>query len=215
MQTYFPPGYSTLKLADVNQLFLTGKAAMVYQSQAFLNIYDESKAEGTSNFEIGAFPTPTPDAETFGADIVANAGKIADDGERGITYGIPLADLREKGKDAMGQAVAVDYMQYMTSLKTQAAFVKPGYDLPVNKNVKLEDPRFALWRQNNEQIFYRHLFYFNNISHADRPQWGMNFQAYATDQINLDEYLKRGQQQFYEQAMITARTANIMLKCPA
>ncbi len=211
--SYFPPGYPSLKIADINQLFFTGKAAMVYQSQAFLSIYDESKAEGTVKFDVGAFPTPQPDAETFGAEVAGNAGKIADDGERGITYGIPLPDLRDKGKDAMGQAIAVDYLQYMTSAKTQAAFVKPGYDLPVNKNVKLEDPRFAIFRQNTEQIFYRHLFYFNNISHADRPQWGQNFQAYLSDQISLDEYLKRGETQLLEQGTITARTANITIKC--
>ena len=41
-----------------------------------------SKKEGLAKFEIGAFPTPQPDAETFGADVAANAGKIADDGER-------------------------------------------------------------------------------------------------------------------------------------
>ena len=211
--TYWPPGYSTLKIPDVNQLFFEGKAAMRYNGQTFLNLYDEAKTEGIAKFEIGAFPTPQPDAETFGADIVANAGKLADDGERGITYGIPLADLRDKGKDAMGQAIAVDYLQFMTSVKAQAAYVKPGYDLPVNKNVKLEDPRFAMFRQNSEQIFYRHLFYFNNISHADRPQWGQNFQAYLTDQITLDEYMKRGQQQLIEQAQIAARTANIAVKC--
>lgn len=215
LMSYWPPGYATLKRADQTQLFLEGKAAMLYESQAFLNVYDESKAEGIAKFEVGAFPTPQPDADTFGADIAMNAGKLADDGERGITYGIPLADLREKGKDAMGQAIGVDYLQYMTSVKTQAAFVKPGYDLPVNKNVKLEDPRFAMFRQNTEQIFYRHLFYFNNISHADRPQWGQNFQAYLTDQISLDEYMKRGEQQLLDQAAIAARTANIAIKCGA
>lgn len=213
LMSYWPPGYATLKRAEQTQFFLDGKAAMLYESQAFLNIYDESKAEGTSKFDVGAFPTPQPDAETFGADIVAGAGKLADDGERGITYGIPLADFRDKGKDAAGQAIAIDYLQYMTSVKTQAAFVKPGYDLPVNKNVKLDDPRFAMFRQNPEQIFYRHLFYFNNISHADRPQWGQNFQAYLTDQISLDDYLKKGQQQLIEQAQIAARTAKIDIKC--
>ena len=49
--------------------------------------------------------------------------------------------------------------------------------------MKLDDPRFAIWQQNPEQIFYRHLFYFNNISHADRPQWGQNFQAYLSDRV--------------------------------
>jgi len=211
--SYWPPGFSTLKVSDSRQLFLEGKAAMIYEGQTFLSLYDESKAEGTTKFELGAFPTPQPDAETFGADIAMNAGKIADDGERGITYGIPNADLRDKGKDAMGQSIAVDYLQYMTSAKIQAQFVKPGYDLPVNKNVKLDDPRFTLFRQNPEQIFYRHLFYLNNLSHADRPQWGQNFLSYLTDQENLDEYLKKGEQQLIEQAAIAARTASLMVKC--
>ena len=115
--------------------------------------------------------------ETFGADVAANAGKIADDGERDTTYGIPIADLRDKGKDAMGQAIAIDYMQWMTQPKIQAEYVKPSYRLPANQNVKLDDPRFAIFQQNPEQIFYRHLMYFNNVSQADRPQWGQSFQA--------------------------------------
>lgn len=211
--SYYPPGFTTLKTGDVRQLFYEGKATMIYESQAFLQLIDEAQKEGLTKFEIGAFPTPQPDAETFGADIAANAGKIADDGERGITYSIPLADLRDKGKDATGQAIALDYMQWMTQPKIQAEYVKPSYDLPVNPNVKLEDPRFALWQQNPEQIFYRHLFYFNNISHADRPQWGQNFQAYLGGQITLEDYLKRGQQQLIEQAQITAREAKIDIKC--
>ena len=60
--------------------------------------------------------------------------------------------------------------------------------------------RNHLFAQNPEQIFYRHLFYFNNISHADRPQWGQNFQAYLSDQSSLDDYLKKGEQQLIEQA---------------
>jgi len=176
-------------------------------------LLDEAKKEGLAKFEIGAFPTPQPDAETFGADVVANAGKLADDGERGQTYSVPFADLRDKGKDAMGQAIAFDYMQWMTQPKIQAEYVKPSYDLPVNPNVKLEDPRFAIWQQNPEQIFYRHLFYFNNISHADRPQWGQNFQAYLGGQENLDDYLKKGEQQLIEQGQIAAREAKIDIKC--
>jgi ABC-type glycerol-3-phosphate transport system substrate-binding protein len=211
--TYYPPGYSSLKTADVRQLWYEGKAVMIYESQAYLQLIDEAKKEGLAKFEIGAFPTPQPDAEIFGADVAANAGKIADDGERGITYSIPIPELRDKGRDAMGQAIALDYMQWMTQPKIQAEYVKPSYDLPVNPNVKLEDPRFALWQQNPEQIFYRHMFYFNNISHADRPQWGQNFQAYLSDQESLDDYLKKGEQQLIEQAQIAAREAKIDIKC--
>ena len=101
----------------------------------------------------------------------------------------------------------------MTQPKIQAEYVRPSYDLPVNPNVKLEDPRFALWQQNPEQIFYRHLFYFNNISHADRPQWGQNFQSFLSGQESLDDYLKKGEQQLLEQAQITAREAKIDIKC--
>ncbi|MDQ6905863.1 MAG: extracellular solute-binding protein [Chloroflexota bacterium] len=211
--TYYPPGYTSLKTGDARQLFYEGKATMIYESQAFLQLIDESQKEGLAKFEIGAFPTPQPDAETFGADVASNAGKLADDGERGITYSIPNADLRDKGKDAMGQAIAIDYMQWMTQPKIQAEYVRPSYDLPVNPNVKLEDPRFAIWQQNPEQIFYRHLFYFNNISHADRPQWGQNLQTYLTGQENLDDYLKKGEQQLVEQAQISAREAKIDIKC--
>lgn len=211
--TYYPPGYTALKDGDARQLFYEGKGVMIYETQAFLQLIDEAKKEGLAKFDIGAFPTPQPDAETFGADVVAGAGKIADDGERGITYSIPNADLRDKGKDAMGQAIALDWMQWMTQPKIQAEFVKPSYNLPANKNVVLDDPRFAIFQQNPEQIFYRHLFYFNNISHADRPQWGQNFQAYLSDQESLDDYLKKGEQQLIEQAQITAREAKLDVKC--
>ncbi len=213
--TYYEPGYTSVNISNARQLFYEGKAVMLYENQSFLQVIDEIKKEGLAKFEIGAFPTPQPDAEVFGADVAANAGKIADDGERNQTYSIPLGDLRDKGKDAMGQAIAFDYLQWMTQPRIQADYVKPSYNLPVNPNVKLEDPRFALWQQNPEQIFYRHLFYFNNISHADRPQWGQNFQAYLSDQETLDEYLKKGEQQLIDQAVISAREAKIDIKCPA
>lgn len=211
--SYYAPGFSTLKIGDIRQLFYEGKGVMVYESQAFLQLIDEVKKEGLAKFDIGAFPTPQPDAETFGADVAENAGKIADDGERGITYGIPIPELRDKGKDATGQAIAIDYLQWMTQPKIQAEYVKPSYNLPANPNVTLDDPRFAMFQQNPEQIFYRHLMYFNNVSQADRPQWGQNFQAYLSDQMSLDDYLKKGEQQLVEQAQLAAREAKIDIKC--
>jgi len=211
--SYYEPGSSSQNISNARQLFYEGKGVMIYESQTFLQILDETKKEGLAKFEIGAFPTPQPDAETFGADVAANAGKIADDGERNITYGIPIVDLRDKGKDAMGQAIAVDYMQYMTQPKIQAEYVKPSYNLPANQNVKLDDPRFAIFQQNPEQIFYRHLMYFNNVSQADRPQWGQNLQAYLSNQESLDDFLKKGEQQLVEQAVLAAREAKIDIKC--
>ncbi len=211
--TYYEPGMTSVNISNARQLFYEGKGVMMYDNQALLQLIDEAKAEGLAKFEIGAFPTPQPDAETFGADVAANAGKIADDGERETTYGIPIADLRDKGKDAMGQAIAVDYMQWMTQPKIQAEYVKPSYRLPANQNVKLDDPRFAIFQQNPEQIFYRHLMYFNNVSQADRPQWGQNLQAYLSDQESLDDYLKKGAQQLVEQAQLSAREAKIDIKC--
>jgi ABC-type glycerol-3-phosphate transport system substrate-binding protein len=211
--SYYEPGASTQNVTNARQLFYEGKGAMMYENQAFLQLIDEAKAEGLAKFDIGAFPTPQPDAETFGADVAANAGKIADDGERDTTYGIPIADLRDKGKDAMGQAIAVDYMQWMTQPKIQAEYVKPSYRLPANQSVKLDDPRFAIFQQNPEQIFYRHLMYFNNVSQADRPQWGQNFQAYLSDQESLDDYLKKGAQQLVEQAQLSAREAKLTVNC--
>jgi ABC-type glycerol-3-phosphate transport system substrate-binding protein len=211
--SYYEPGYVSQNITNARQLFYEGKAVMLYESQAFLQILDEAKQEGLAKFDIGAFPTPQPDAETFGADVAANAGKIADDGERGITYGLPIPELRDKGKDAMGQAIALDWMQWMTSAPIQAQYVKPSYNLPANQNVKLDDPRFAIFQQNPEQIFYRHLMYFNNVSQADRPQWGQNFQAYLSDQESLDDYLKKGAQQLMEQAVLAAREAKLDVKC--
>jgi len=211
--TYYEPGFVSQNVSNARQLFYEGKGVMMFESQAFLQLIDEAKAEGLAKFDIGAFPTPQPDAETFGADVAANAGKIADDGERGITYGIPIADLRDKGKDAMGQAIAVDYMQWMTQPKIQAEYVKPSYNLPANQNVKLEDPRFAIFQQNPEQIFYRHLMYFNPVSQEDRPQWGQNFQAYLNNQLSLDDFLKKGEQQLIDQAQLSARQAKLDVKC--
>lgn len=211
--SYYEPGYVSQNITNARQLFYEGKAVMLYESQAFLQILDEAKQEGLAKFDIGAFPTPQPDAETFGADVAANAGKIADDGERGITYGLPIPELRDKGKDATGQAIALDWMQWMTSAPIQAQYVKPSYNLPANQNVKLDDPRFAIFQQNPEQIFYRHLMYFNNVSQADRPQWGQNFQAYLSDQESLDDYLKKGAQQLMEQAVLAAREAKLDVKC--
>jgi len=214
---YWPTGSTSLNAGNIEQLFLTQKAALWQgtpgsQGQTILRRIDEAKAENLETFDVGAFPTPQPDAETFGADLAKDAGPIADDGENGLAYNIAVPDIRQE-KDASAEAIAVDFLQWMTQPKIQAEYVKPSYDLPVNPNVKLEDPRFAMWQQNPEQIFYRHLFYFNNISHADRPQWGQNLQAYFTGQESLDDYLKKGEQQLIEQAQISAREAKIDIKC--
>ena len=197
---YWPPGSVSLKAADVEQLFLTQKAVLWQgtpgnQGQTILRRVDEAKSEGLQTFEVGAFPTPQPDAETFGADIAANAAPIADDGERGLEYGIPTADLRQD-KDPGVEAIAVDWMQWMTTPEIQAIQVKPTYDLPINPSVKLDDPRLQLFYKNKNQLFPAYWFYGDD----NRPAWLPNFQAYLLDQKNLDQYIKD------EQAEILATT---------
>ena len=96
---YWPTGSTELKAADVEQLYLTQKAALWQgtpgsQGETILRRLDEAKAEGLETFDVGAFPTPQPDAETFGADIAANAAPIADDGETGLEYHIAIPDIR-------------------------------------------------------------------------------------------------------------------------
>ncbi len=197
---YWPPGSTSLKAADVEQLFLTQKGALWQgtpgnQGQTILRRVDEAKSEGLETFDVGAFPTPQPDAETFGADIAANAAPIADDGERGLEYGTPIPDLRQD-KDPGVEAIAVDWMQWMTTPEIQAIQVKPTYDLPINPNVKLDDPRLQLFYKNKNQLFPAYFFFGDD----NRPAWNQNFQAYLLGQKDLDTYIKD------EQAEILATT---------
>jgi ABC-type glycerol-3-phosphate transport system substrate-binding protein len=208
---YWPTGSTSLKASDIEQLYLTQKAALWQgtpgsQGETILRRLDEAKAEGLETFDVGAFPTPQPDAETFGADIAANAAPIADDGERGIEYGVPIPDLR-LDKDPGVEAIAIDWMQWMTTPEIQAIQVKPSYDLPINPNVKLDDPRLQLFSKSKNQLFPAYWFY------GDRPTWLGNFQAYLLGQKDLDTYIKDEQAEMLNYTQQQIRATKLDVPC--
>ncbi len=209
---YWPPGSTTLKASDIEQLFLTQKAVLWQgtpgnQGQTILRRIDEAKAEGLETFEVGAFPTPQPDAETFGADIAKNAAPIADDGETGLAYYISIPSIR-LDKDAASEAIAVDFLQWMTTPEIQAAYVKPSYDLPVNPNVRLDDPRLELFNKNPTQLYNQTAWFY-----GDRPTWIPNFQAYLLGQKDLDTYIKDEQAEITMYVQNTIRQAGLNIPC--
>jgi len=208
---YWPPGSTSLQASDVEQLWLSQKAVLwqgtpTTQGQTILRRLDENKAEGLQSFDVGAFPTPQPDAATFGADLVKDAAPIADDGERGLGYQIAIPDLRVD-KDADAEAIAVDFLQWMTTPEIQAIYVKPSYDLPINPNVTLDDPRLALFYKNKNQLFPASFFYGN------RPDWIPNFQAYLLGQKNLDGYIKDEQAEVLAYTTTTIRASKLDIPC--
>ncbi len=208
---YWPPGSTTLKASDVEQLWLSQKAVLWQgtpgnQGQTILKRLDEAKGEGLETFEVGAFPTPQPDAETFGADLAMNAAPIADDGERGLAYNVAVPDIRSD-KDPGTEAIAIDLLQWFTSPEIQAIYVKPSYDLPVNPNVKLDDPRLALFYKNKNQLFPASFYYGN------RPDWIPNYQAYLLGQKDLDGYIKDEQTEITGYAQTTIRQAKLNIPC--
>jgi hypothetical protein len=209
---YFPPGSTTLKAADIEQLFLTQKAVLwqgtpANQGQTILRRVDEAKAEGLESFEVGAFPTPQPDAATFGEELAKNAAPIADDGERGLQYMVAAADLRQE-QDAGAEAVAIDFLQWMTTPAIQAEYVKPSYDLPINPSVKLDDPRLQLFYKNPTQLFPTYFYYGN------RPDWIPNFQAYLLGQKDIDTYVKDQQAEILAYAQKVIRESKLDIACP-
>ncbi len=211
MFQYWPPGSTTLKAADVEQLFLTQRAVLwqgtpTNQGQTILKRLDEAKAEGLETFEVGAFPTPQPDAATFGEEIARNAVPIADDGERGLGYQIAIPDVRAE-RDAAAEAIGIDFLQYMTTPEIQALYVKPSYELPINPSVRLEDPRLELFSKNKNQLFNTTFFYGN------RPDWLPNFQAYLLGQKNLDTYVKDQQAEIIAYAQQQIRASNLSITC--
>jgi hypothetical protein len=208
---YWPTGSTSLKASDIEQLYLTQKAALWQgtpgsQGETILRRLDEAKAEGLETFDVGAFPTPQPDAETFGADIAANAAPIADDGETGLEYHIAIPDIRQD-KDAAAEAIAVDWEQWMTTPEIQAFYVKPSYELPINPNVKLDDPRLLLFYKNKTQGFPTHWFYGN------RPDWLPNFQGYLLGQKTLDQYIVDEQKEITAWTQQQIRQANLNIPC--
>lgn len=208
---YFPPGSVTLKASDIEQLYLTQKAALWQgtpgsQGETILRRLDEAKSEGLESFDVGAFPTPQPDAATFGEDIAKDAAPLADDGETGLEYYIAVPDIRQE-KDPAAEAIAVDWEQWMTTPEIQAFYVKPSYELPINPNVKLEDPRLLLFYKNKTQGFPTHWFYGN------RPDWLPNYQGYLLGQKNLDQYIADEQKEILAWTQQQIRASNLNIPC--
>ncbi len=212
MFAYWPTGSTTLKAGDIEQLFLTQKAALWQgtpgtQGQTILRRIDEAKGEGLETFEVGAFPTPQPDAETFGADLAKDAGKIADDGENGLAYNIAIPEIRQD-KDPGAEAISIDFLQWMTTPEIQAIYVKPSYDLPINPNVKLDDPRLALFSKNPTQLYNNMQWFYGN-----RPDWLPNFQAYLLGQKDLDTYIKDEQTEILAYTQKVIRESKLDIPC--
>ena len=208
---YWPPGSTSLQSSDIEQLWVSGKGVLwqgtpATQGQTILRQLDENKAEGLPTFDVGAFPTPQPDAATFGADLAANAAPIADDGERGLGYQIAIPDLR-LDKDPDAEAIAIDFLQWMTTPEIQAIYVKPSYDLPINPNVKLDDPRLQLFYKNKNQLFPASFFYGN------RPDWIPNYQAYLLGQKDLNGYIKDEQAEVLNYTQKTIRASKLNIPC--
>ncbi|MDQ2785000.1 MAG: ABC transporter substrate-binding protein [Chloroflexota bacterium] len=208
---YWPPGSTSLQASDIEQLWLTQKAVLwqgtpTTQGQTILRRLDENKAEGLQSFDVGAFPTPQPDAETFGADLAKNAAPIADDGERGLGYQIAIPDIRQD-KDPDAEAISIDFLQWMTTPEIQAIYVKPSYDLPINPNVTLDDPRLALFYKNKNQLFPASFFYGN------RPDWIPNYQAYLLGQKDLNGYIKDEQAEVLAYTQQTIRASKLNIAC--
>ncbi len=209
---YWPTGSTSLKAGDIEQLFLTQKAALWQgtpgsQGQTILRRIDEAKAENLETFDVGAFSTPQPDAETFGADLAKDAGQIADDGENGLAYNIAVPDIRQE-KDVSAEAIAVDFLQWMTTPEIQAIYVKPSYDLPINPNVKLDDPRLQLFYKNPTQLYNNMQWFYGN-----RPDWLPNFQGYLLGQKDLDTYIKDEQTEILNYTQKTIRESKLDIPC--
>jgi len=209
---YWPPGSTSLKASDIEQLFLSQKAVLWQgtpgnQGQTILRRIDEAKAEGLETFDVGAFPTPQPDAEVFGVDIAKNAAPIADDGETGLAYYVAIPSIRVD-KDAATEAIAIDFLQWMTTPEIQAIYVKPSYDLPINPNVKLDDPRLELFNKNRTQLYNQTAWFYGN-----RPDWIPNFQAYLLGQKDLDTYIKDEQAEILAYAQNQIRQGNFAIPC--
>ena len=71
-------------------------------------------------FDVGAFPTPQPDAETFGADLADRCRA-----DRGRRRARPRIQYRRCPTSAWtripsAEAIAVDWMQWMTTPDIQA-----------------------------------------------------------------------------------------------
>ena len=110
-------------------------------------------------------------------------------------------------KDADAEAIAIDFLQWMTTPEIQAIYVKPSYDLPINPNVTLDDPRLTLFYKNKNQLFPASFFYGN------RPDWIPNFQAYLLGQKNLDGYIKDEQTEVLSYTTQTIRASKLNIPC--
>jgi ABC-type glycerol-3-phosphate transport system substrate-binding protein len=101
----------------------------------------------------------------------------------------------------------VDFLQWMTTPEIQAIQVKPTYDLPINPNVKLDDPRLQLFYKSKNQLFPAYWFY------GDRPTWLGNFQAYLLGQKDLDTYIKDEQAEMLNYTQQQIRATKLDIPC--
>jgi ABC-type glycerol-3-phosphate transport system substrate-binding protein len=206
LTSYAPDGFMGMNADQTNQMFMQGKAAMMYVDQGYLSIIDKAKADKTIDFDVDAFATPQPDAGVFSKQVLADAAPLADDGEN---YGIWLTSAANVRADKSESQVkmGIDFLRFLTKPDVQAIFVDNLLNLPTNPNVKFKDPRVASWMKNPEQISYKWLFY------GDRPTWYQYFQAYINGQMTLDQFIATSGDELKKFEQTTAKESNITIKC--
>jgi len=124
-----------------------------------------------------------------------------------LAYYVAIPSIRVD-KDAASEAIAIDFLQWMTTPEIQAIYVKPSYDLPINPNVKLDDPRLELFNKNRTQLYNQTAWFYGN-----RPDWIPNFQAYLLGQKDLDTYIKDEQAEILAYAQNQIRQGNFAIPC--
>jgi ABC-type glycerol-3-phosphate transport system substrate-binding protein len=206
LTSYCPDGFMGMTADQTNQMFMQGKAAMMYVDQGYLSTIDAAKAAKTIDFDIECFPTPKLDEGVFSKPVLAEAGPIADDGENYGIWLISAANVRADKSESQVK-LGVDFLRFLTKPDVQSIFVDNLLNLPTNPSVKFKDPRVASWMKNPEQISYKWLFY------GDRPTWYQYFQAYIGGQMTLDQFVATAGDELKKFETTVAKESNITIKC--
>jgi ABC-type glycerol-3-phosphate transport system substrate-binding protein len=204
--TYCTEGFLGMDPGQTIELFMQGKATQLYVDQGYLKVIDSAREDGQFEWEISAFPTPTPDVGLFSQGVIDNMGPMADDGENFGAWVIAGAHVR-KDKEENQVKMAVDFFRFLTSPQVQEMYVNDLLNLPVNPNVEPKDPRIAAWLKNPEQIEYKFFFF------GDRPTWYQYFEGYLTDQLTVDELIASSEQEIKQWAETQAKEAQITVTC--
>ncbi len=128
----FPPGWNALTGAQVQEMFFTGQSAIMYAFTDTISDYDEAKAQGLVDFDMGVFLTPPiTENQWWSAEIAANAADVVEDGGWGYPWAIPSKDVRANQDDI--EDLAVDFMMFAAAPEQQQLFADLLYAPPSNK----------------------------------------------------------------------------------